>query len=79
MTEDESTACDKVAPAIRVRTLPGEQGEDYDVITCIAGTAFEMPHEDMRRGLPATDGRLFALTTTNLAIDHTRIQEQKVP
>lgn len=65
LTEDDGTARD-------------EQGMDYDLIACIAGRGFRVRHEDMRRLLQATDGKVFTLTTMHLLIEHTRIREYRV-
>ena len=78
LAEDDGTARDKVARVQRLRTLRDAEGKDYDVIACIAGRGFKIRHEDMRRLLQATDGKVFTLTTMHLLVDHTRIREYRV-
>jgi hypothetical protein len=77
LTEDDGTARDKVARVQRLRTLRDQAGHGYDVIACIAGRGFKVRREDMRRLLQATDGKVFTLSTMQLLIDQTRIQEYR--
>lgn len=78
LTEDDGTARDKVTRVQRLRTLRNENGQNYDVIACIAGRGFKVRREDMRRLLQATDGKVFTLSTIHLLIDYTRIREYRV-
>jgi hypothetical protein len=78
LTEDDGTARDKVARVQRLRALRDEQGNDYDIVACIAGRGFKVRREDMRRLLQATEGKVFTLTTMHMLIDSTRIREYRV-
>ncbi|NWG25458.1 MAG: hypothetical protein HXY30_13775 [Pseudorhodoplanes sp.] len=78
LTEDGGTARDKTPRLQRLRMLRDEQGKSYEVGTCIAGRGFKIRHEDIRRLLKATDGKVFTLTTMHLLIEHARIKEYRV-
>jgi len=67
----------KVARVQRLRGLRDQTGRDYDVIACIAGRGFKVRHEDMRRLLQATDGKVFTLSAMHLLIDYTRLPSRQ--
>jgi hypothetical protein len=64
--------------ALIIVTLRDEEGNDYDVIACIAGRGFKVRREDMRRLLQATDGKVFTLATVQLLIENIRIREYRI-
>ena len=77
VSEDDGTARDKVTRVQRLRTLRDEEGKDYDVIACIAGRAFKLRRNDMRRLLEATNGRVFTLETLDQLVEQTRVREYR--
>jgi hypothetical protein len=46
----------------------------YEVVACIAGRGFKVRRNDMRRLLPATDGKVFTLQTIEHLVVCTRIR-----
>jgi len=47
----------------------------YEVVACIDGRGFRQRREDMRQLLLRLDGKVFAATTLDYLISHTRIRK----
>jgi len=77
ITSDDGTARDKVA---RIKELETQRNEHvaaghptYEVVACIDGRGFRQRREDMRQLLLRLNGKVFATTTLDHLISHTRI------
>jgi hypothetical protein len=81
ITEDDGTARDKVtriqhlAEIAHQRSLQGKPG--FEIIACIDGRGFSVRHEDMRKLLEATQGKVFTLETLNHIVENTSLKTFK--
>lgn len=77
ITEDDGTARDKVtriqhlASISKRREAQGKKG--FQVIACIDGRGFGVRHEDMRKLLEATEGKVFTLKTLHYLVEYTNL------
>ncbi len=79
ITSDDGMARDKAA---RIKELETQRNEHvaaghpiYEVVACIDGRGFRQRREDMRQLLLRLNGKVFATTTLDHLISHTRIRE----
>ena len=78
ITEDDGTARDKVtriqhlAEISHQRRLQGQS--KFQVIACIDGRGFGVRHEDMRKLIEATRGKVFTLKTLKYLVDNTALK-----
>jgi hypothetical protein len=78
LTEDDGTARDKVTRVQHLveLSLAGQPPDKprFEVIACIAGRGFGVRHEDMRKLLLGTRGKVFTLQNLDQLVDCTRLQ-----
>lgn len=81
ITEDDGTARDKVTRVQHLAELSRAGQPDntprFEVVACIAGRGFGVRHEDMRKLLIATHGKVFTLKTLDRLVEFTRLREFK--
>lgn len=77
LAEDDGTARDKVTRIQHLGELRDQRerrGEPaFEVIACVDGRGFGIRHEDVRKLLLATRGKLFNASTVDRIVAHTRL------
>ena len=78
LSEDDGTARDKVTRVQHLREL-ADRGRGFEVIACIDGRGFSIRHQDMRKPLRATKGKVFTMATLVRLIETTSLKELRAP
>lgn len=74
LSEDDGTARDKVTRVQHLREL-ADKGRGFEVIACIDGRGFSIRHQDMRKLLRATKGKVFTMATLARLVETTSLKE----
>jgi hypothetical protein len=81
ITEDDGTARDKVTRIQHLGELSmagrTESKPKYEVVACIGGRGFGVRHEDMKKMILATRGKVFTAKTLDRLVESTRLKEFK--
>jgi len=81
ITEDDGTARDKVTRIQHLGELSlknrNQSNPKFEVIACIDGRGFGIRHEDMKKMLLATRGKVFTFKTLKYLVSNTKLKNYK--